>query len=92
MFQTVHSASMLGVPFVLTMLGVTLFVDIEGEDCYMTVSHDHEPEALRLALDTIDRLGLEVVPEEESEWEVDDEVTKCILAEARPANGLRVVA
>lgn len=92
MFRAIHDLSLNGLPFVFAALGVKLYVDFDSEDCYMEVSIDHDPGALRIVLDAIERLGLEVVPDDECEWEVRDGVTKCILAEARHAGEIRVVA
>jgi len=78
-------------PLLIAMLGVKLFVDAEDENYYLEVDIDHEETVLKRALDIIDSLGLELIPEHECEPEVRGSATRIYLAQ-RPDYLSAVVA
>lgn len=69
-------------PITSAALGVTLHVDLEGEDSWLEVAVDYDELALSFAYFRILNLGLEIMGEDECPWTTDENGTvRSYLAE-----------
>ncbi|WP_405057038.1 hypothetical protein OG474_30420 [Kribbella sp. NBC_01505] len=63
---------------------ITIQANFDDEDHWMEVAHDHKPGTLAQALKLLRSLGLAVIPDAESRWDIGSDVTRCYLVEDSP--------